>query len=259
MDTTIIPQGWDAALTNVALFVPKLLAFLLVLIVGYFISRWIGKLVDKGLERIGVERMVERGGVKTALDRSGYHVSDILGKVAFYTLFLFVLQMAFGVFGPNPISDLLTRVIAFLPNVFVAILIMVVAASVAAMARDLVSAALGGLSYGRWLAAGTAIAIIIVGGFMALDQLQIAPTIVTGLFYAMLAIVAGSAIIAIGGGGIQPMRNRWERALTAMDNEAPRLREKVASAAASASTTARDSEAGPYMGAANPPRPEQSR
>ena len=45
--------------------------------------------------------------------------------MVFYALFLIVLQMAFGVFGNNPISDLLEGVIAYLPRVIVAIVIIV--------------------------------------------------------------------------------------------------------------------------------------
>lgn len=49
------------------------------------------------------------------------------------------------------------------------------------------------------LGTGAGIAIITVGGFAALSQLQIAQPIVNGLFYAILAVVAGSLIIAVGG------------------------------------------------------------
>lgn len=63
--------------------------------------------------------------------------------------------------------------------------------------------------------------------FAALNQLEIAPAIVNGLFYALLAIVAGSAIIAIGGGGIAPMKSRWERTLNRYDEEKPKVQEEM--------------------------------
>jgi len=66
--------------------------------------------------------------------------------------------------------------------------------------------------------------------FAALNQLQIAPTIVNGLFYAALAIVAGSAIIAIGLGGVEPMRQRWQRVLDRYDEEKPRWQEELRAA-----------------------------
>jgi len=216
-------QGIEDAWSNVATFIPKFLGFLVILIVGYFIAKLIAKAANAILERVGFDRAVERGGIKRALERTKYDASDILGKIIFYALFLIVLQMAFGVFGPNPISDLLEGVIAYLPKVIAAILILVIAFAIAAAARELIDAMLGGLSYGRALANIAGVAIVVVGLFAALDQLHIAPAIVTGLFYALLAIVVGSAVIAIGGGGIHPMRARWERALAKYDDEKPNV------------------------------------
>ena len=212
-------RGIEDAWSNVASFVPKLVGFLVILLIGYFIAKAIAKIADRLLERVGFDRLVERGGVGRALESSKFDASSIIGKIIFYALMLIVLQMAFGVFGTNPVSDLIAGVIAYLPKVLAAILIIVVAAAIAAAVKELVEAALGGLSYGRALAIGVSVAILAVGVFAALDQLQIAPRIVTGLFYAVLAIVAGSAIIAIGGGGIAPMRRRWEAVLERYDAE----------------------------------------
>jgi hypothetical protein len=145
----------------------------------------------------------------------------------FYVAFLFVLQLAFGLFGPNPISDLLAGIIAFLPNLFVAVVIVVITAAVATAAKSLIESVLGGLSYGRILSVVAAAAIWVIGIAAALNQVNIAPEIVNGLFYAMLALVVGVGIVAIGGGGIQPMRERWQRALTRVDEEAPRIRRET--------------------------------
>jgi hypothetical protein len=225
--TTDVRAGLERSWDTIADFLPKLGAFLLILVAGYFIATFLGGLLDKVLTRVGFDKWVERGGIKQALSRSGYHVSDILGKIAFYTIFLFVLQAAFGVFGTNPISTLLSDMIAFLPHIFVAIVITVIAASIAAAVKEIVTATLGGLSYGQTIANIASGAIIVVGVFAALNQLNIAPEIVNGLFYAMLAIVVGVSVVAIGGGGIQPMRQRWDNALNRLDMEAPRVRDTM--------------------------------
>lgn len=237
-------RGIEDAWANVAEFVPKLAGFLLVLVVGWLVVKTIAKIVDKALERVGFDKAIERGGIGQAIEHTKYDASDVVSKLVYWTLFLFVLQMAFGVFGANPVSDLLTSVIAYLPKVFVAVVIVVLSAAIAAAVKDIVQGALGGLSYGKGLAVAASTAIVVVGAFAALDQLDIAENIVTGLFYAVLAIVAGSAIIAIGGGGIAPMRERWERALTRLDEEAPKVRqelgqraEEVRGEAATTSTT----------------------
>jgi hypothetical protein len=220
-------EGLGTAWANIAEFLPKLIAFLLILIIGYFVVKAIAKIVDRVLERVGFDRAVQRGGVGQALSRSRYDASDVLSKVIFWALFLFVLQLAFGVFGPNPISDLLHGVIAYLPNVIVAIIIIVIGAAIAAAVKEIVEAALGGLSYGRGLAIGASVAILAVAVFAALDQLNIAPAIVTGLWYALLAIVVGSAIVAIGGGGIETMRRYWERAANRADAESTNIRQEA--------------------------------
>ena len=217
-------SGLGDAWASIATFLPKLIGFLLILIVGYFIAKAISKIVGKVLERVGFDRAVEQGGVGQALEKSKYDASDILGKVVFYALFLFVLQMAFGIFGPNPISDLLTGVIAYLPNVFVAIIIIVIGAAIAAAVKELVEASLGGLSYGRGLAFAASTLILGVAVFAALDQLNIAENIVNGLFYAILAIIVGSAVIAIGGGGIKTMNRYWERAAAKADQESSSIK-----------------------------------
>ncbi|HUH08033.1 MAG TPA: hypothetical protein VML96_09520 [Egibacteraceae bacterium] len=222
-------EALTAALTAATEFLPKLLGFLAILVIGYLLAKIIAKAVNKVLERVGFDRAVERGGLRKALAKSQYDPSDIIAKVVFYTLFLFVLTMAFGMFGDNPVSDLLASVVAFLPKIFVAILIVVVASAIAAAARELVVATLGGLSYGNMLGNLAAGAILMVGIFAALNQIEIAPAIINGLFYALLAVVAGSAIIAIGGGGIQPMRERWENTLARYDEEKESVRREIQS------------------------------
>jgi hypothetical protein len=216
--------GLGDAWSNVAEFLPKLVGFLLILIIGYFIAKAITKVLGKVLERVGFDRAVERGGVGRALARSKYDASSLLAKVAFYALMLFVLQLAFGVFGPNPVSSMIHGVIAYLPNVFVAIVIIVIGAAVGAAVKEIVEASIGGLSYGRGLALGAGTAVLVIAMFGALDQLNVAPAIVTGLFYALLAIVVGSAVVAVGGGGIPTMRRYWERAANRADLEASNIR-----------------------------------
>jgi hypothetical protein len=221
-------DGLGNAWANIAEFLPKLLGFLLILIIGYFVVKAIAKIVDRVLEKVGFDKAVERGGIGQALSKSRFDASDILSKVVFWALFLFVLQLAFGVFGPNPISDLIHGVIAYLPNVIVAIIIVVIGAAIAAAVKEIVEASLGGLSYGRGLAIGASVAILAVAVFAALDQLNIAPAIVNGLFYALLAIVVGSAVIAIGLGGVDTMRRYWERAANRADSESTSIRQEAA-------------------------------
>ncbi len=217
-------------LSTVAAFVPKLIGFLLILIIGFFVAKMIAKAIDKVLEKVGFDRAVERGGVKKALEKSQYDASDLVAKLAYYTILLFVLQMAFGVFGPNPISELITSVIAFLPKLIVAIIIVVVASAIAAAVKTLIEGSLGGLSYGRTLANIASIFILFLGVIAALNQIGVATTVTTPVLIAILATIAGVIVVGAGGGLIKPMQQRWEFYLTTAEDEAPKVKEHASKA-----------------------------
>jgi hypothetical protein len=250
-------DGLGDAWAAVAAFLPKLLGFLVILLVGYFIAKALERVVDALLERVGFDRWVERGGVKRALEGTRFDASSMLAKVVFYVVLLFVLELAFAIFGPNPISELITGVIAYLPNVFVAIVIIVVGAAIAAAVKEIVEASLGGLSYGRVLALVASAAILVLAFFAALDQLQIAPAIVRGLYYAALAIVVGSAVVAIGGGGIDTMRRYWERAAARAEQESGAIRAEAqgSSERVAERARARAEQVRPDSGARETPAP----
>lgn len=217
-------------LSTIAEFVPKLILFLVILIVGIIIAKVIAKALNAILERVGFDRAVERGGIKRALSQSKMDASDIVARLIYYTLLLFVLQLAFGVFGANPISRLIEDVIRFIPSLIVAIIILVVAASIAAAVKGLVENMLGGLSYGRTLANIASAFILFLGVIAALNQVGVATTVTTPVLIAILATVAGVIIVGVGGGLIRPMQQRWEGYLTTAEREAPRLKAEAQSA-----------------------------
>jgi len=225
-----VRDALENGLDSVAVFLPKLIGFLLILIIGYFIAKIIAKAIGKLLEKVGFDRAVERGGVKKALDKSTFDASDLVAKLVFYTLMLFVLQLAFGVFGPNPISELITGVIAFLPKLIVAIIIIVVASAIAAAVKTLIEGTLGGLSYGKVLAGIASAFILFLGVVAALNQIGVATTVTTPILIAILATIAGVIIVGAGGGLIKPMQTRWEGYLTKAEEEAPKVKEEARNA-----------------------------
>lgn len=211
-------------------FVPKLLLFLLILVVGLLIAKGVSKALSALLERVGFDRAVERGGVKKAMANSKMDASDVVAKLIYYTLMLFVLQLAFSVFGPNAISDLLADVISFIPSLIVAIIIIVVASAIAAAVKGLIENTLGGLSYGRTIANAASIFILFLGIVAALNQVGVATTVTTPVLIAILATVAGVIIVGVGGGLVRPMQQRWEGYLTKAEEEAPKIKAHAAGA-----------------------------
>jgi hypothetical protein len=219
--------GVSDAWTTIATFIPKLLFFFVVLVLGWLIAKAAAKFTDGVLERVGFDNAVERGGVKTALAKSKYDASDMVAKLVKYTIILFTLVVAFNVFGPNPISVLLQDVIAFVPRLIVAIIIVVVAASIAKVVKDLVQNMLGGLSYGTVLANIASVFILFLGVIAALNQVEVATTVTTPVLITILATIGGVIVVGAGGGLIRPMQSRWEQWLTSAEREKDTIKAEV--------------------------------
>lgn len=215
------------ALRTVATFVPKFIAFLAILVIGYIVAKMLAKVVDKVLERVGFDRAVERGGVGRALARSKYDASDLVAKFIYYALLLLTLQLAFGLWGPNPVSELLTGVVAWLPKAAVAIIIVVVAAAIANAVKDLITGALAGMSYGRLLGNIAAVFILGLGIIAALNQIGVAVAVTVPVLIAVLATIGGILVVGVGGGLVRPMQQRWERWLDQAERQAPILRQQT--------------------------------
>jgi Conserved TM helix len=220
-----IEQGLTEAWESIAVFVPKLLGFLAILIIGYLVAKLLQRLTNSLLERVGFDGWVERGALSDALAKSRFDASDILATIVFWAVMLLTLQLAFGIWGPNAVSDLIEGIIAYLPKLFVAVVILVIAAALAKVVTDLLTATFGAATGGEWIARGAGIAILVLGIFAALNQLEIAPEIVNGLFYALLAVIVGIAIVAFGGGGIQTARRYWERAASGVERKGREIKE----------------------------------
>jgi uncharacterized membrane protein len=217
-------QGISNAWSAIATFVPKLLAFLLILFIGWLIAKALSKVVDKVLERVGFDRVVERGGINRMMSGSKYDASDIIAKLVYYAVLLIALQMAFGVFGSNPVSAMLTGIVAWLPKAVVAIVIVVVAGAVARAVKDLITGALGGLSYGSLLGTLASVFIWGLGIIAALNQIGVATSVTTPVLITVLATIAGIAIIGVGGGLVRPMQQRWESWLNRAESEIPQAK-----------------------------------
>ncbi|MET9420634.1 hypothetical protein ABZY06_07845 [Streptomyces sp. NPDC006540] len=220
-------QGFSDAWSAVAKFIPKFIAFLAILVIGWFIAKAIAKVADKLLRKVGFERMSERSGLSNTLRNSDYDATGIISKILYYAIVLITLQLAFGVFGPNPISDMINGAVSWIPKAIVACVIVVVAMAIARAVRDIVQGALSGTSYGRTLGTIAWAFIVALGVIAALSQAQIATSVTGPVLWAALAAMAGILIVGVGGGLIGPMRERWERWLATAEAESGRAKDTI--------------------------------
>ncbi|HWE90236.1 MAG TPA: hypothetical protein VG317_12320 [Pseudonocardiaceae bacterium] len=204
-----ITQGLGNAWSLFATFVPKLIAFLVILLVGWLIAKAIAKAIGFVLQRVGFPKLVEKSGLSSMM--GGFDPTTLIVKLIYYFILLLALQVAFGAFGPsNPVSVFLNEIIGYLPRVVVALVLVLIAAAIARVLRNLVTGALGQRPIAGMTGTITYVFVLALGIIAALGQLEIATTVITPLLVTVLATVGGVIVVGAGGGLIQPMRHRWD-------------------------------------------------
>jgi hypothetical protein len=184
-------------------FLPRLAAALGILMVGLAIAKMVERGTDLALHRIGFDRWMQEGGVTEALERAGTTLdpSSVIARLVFWTMMLLVILVAASALGITAVSLLFAELLAYVPNVLAAVMVLVLGILLGEFIKDLVLASAGGLPGGFNLARAAKGAIILLAVFMALDQLSIAEDIVLVFFIAVVGAAALAAGIAFGLGG----------------------------------------------------------
>ena len=200
----------EDAFSDLFSFVPKLVVLLLILVIGYFVARFIRRAIVTLLRKVRFDDYIDKAGIGGPLERAGFADSGrFLAMIIYYLIMLVVLQIALSAFGDNAVSDVINDLIAFIPKVIVAIIIMIVTGLVANAVRNILAPAVADQSFGN-LATSVAVgAIWLIGGFAALDQLEIAADIVDQLFTAIVGSLSLILILKFGIGGIWEARDRF--------------------------------------------------
>ncbi len=199
-----IREGLTEAWTSVAAFTPKLVAALVILLVGVIIAKIVKNVAVKFLDRVKFDDVLAKAGVRAAGETTGYDPKQLVAGVVYWILLFVTFQLAAETLGAVVLATMLAGLISFLPLVLVAVAIITIAMAFAAWVRGAIEANVGerGRVGGRiayW-------AIVTFGAFAALNQLNLAEEIVNAVFYAIVGAVAVSATIAFGVGGIPVAR-----------------------------------------------------
>jgi flagellar biosynthesis protein FliQ len=229
-------QAIFTALTNalnlLLEFIPKLIGFLVILLVGWIVATLVSKGVTYLLRKVGFDRLSERIGLTRLEQRMGVRMdtAGILGTIVYWFLFLIFLVPAADALGVPAVSNILNELIAYIPNVFVAILVLFLGALGGTFVASLVRGATASANMGnpnlyaniaRW-------AVIGFAAIVALEQLKIAPSIMNILF---TAIVGGSALafgLAFGLGGQDTARRLLNRTENTVSSVAGQMQKQPA-------------------------------
>jgi hypothetical protein len=184
-------------------FLPNILGFLVILLIGYIIAKVARKAIAALLQKVGLDKALHDSDAGQYVERvsPGASPANLIGAVAFWFVFLFAISAAIGALKIPALSDFIAQVQAFLPNIIVAAIIFVVAAALAGVVGGAAHKLMGDTPTGKIVRAVIPGLILAIGTFMVLDQLQIAPQIVTITYAALLGMLALAGALAFGLGG----------------------------------------------------------
>jgi hypothetical protein len=209
-----IGDSMQNALDTLVGFLPNLIGFVVILIIGYIVAKVLQALAAKLLGKMGIDRTLGQSEAGRFVDRvlPGASPSRGIARLLFWFVFAFFIVAAIGALRLDALNDFMNSVLNYLPNVIVAVLIFVVAAAVAGLAGSAASRGLGDTPTGRIVGAVVPALVMVIATFMILDQLQIAGHIVSIAFAATMFAVALGLALAFGLGGRDVARQMLEEA-----------------------------------------------
>jgi hypothetical protein len=190
-------------LTTVVEFLPKLVGFLIILLIGYIVARAVKGVVTKLLQKVGLDKALHSGQTGHYVERvsPGASPSKLIGTIAFWFIFLAAISIAVSATGVPALTQFLAAIYAYLPNVVAALIIFVVAGLIATAVGALVAKTMGDTPTGKVVGTVVPVIVMAIAAFMILDQLEIAPQIVTITYAALMGSLGLGLALAFGLGG----------------------------------------------------------
>jgi len=186
-------------------FVPNLLGAIVVFIVGCIIAVVLAQLVERIIRSLRIDHILEKTGFKKSLEKANLKLNSgkFLGELTKWFFIVAFLMAATEILHLPEITDFLKRVFFYLPQLIVAVLILLAAVLIANFLQKLVKATLegAGMAAANALAAVTKWSILIFAILAALIQLGIAITMIQTLFAGLVAALAISVGLSFGLGG----------------------------------------------------------
>jgi hypothetical protein len=184
-------------------FLPNLLGFLIILVVGYIVARVVKGILTKVLEKVGLDRALHSGQTGQYVERLSPNASPsrLVGSIAFWFVFLGAVSLAVSALKIPALTTFVATIYGYLPNVIAAVIIFVLAGAIAAAVAGLVTKVMGDTPTGKLVASVAPILIMGIAVFMILNQLGIAPAIVTITYAVLLGSLGLGMALAFGLGG----------------------------------------------------------
>lgn len=202
---TNIKDSFNPIFDGVVNILPNITLAILTLIVGYIIAVIFGKVVGKIVDVIRLNDLLVTAGVMGFFQKAGIklNIDRIFEEVVKWFLLVLTFIIATKIVGLTPMIDFLQRVLNYIPNVIIAVLIAIAGVLIANFVATIAHGTSKATKTGHpgLVAAIIRYAVIIFTIVAALDQLQIGATILTSFSNSLGLALAGAFGLAFGLGG----------------------------------------------------------
>lgn len=196
-------------------FLPNLLAMIVILVAGILLARLVRLMLVKSLNAINFDSWSDRIGMTTLMRKGGLwsKPAAMLGAVVFWLLIIVTLMIGLSALRVPAIENMVEQFFAYLPRAFSAAVILIVGSLLAGFISRavLIAAVNSGYHYSKLLAEAVRMLLTVLILAMAMEQLQIAPSIVLAAFSIIFGGIVVALAIAFGVGGIDAAKRMIER------------------------------------------------
>lgn len=201
----VLQTTFESLLTQVFSFIPSLLGAIVIIIIGLIVAWALRIVIEKVVTALKVDALLKRMGVTDIIKKAGFklHVGELLGWIVKWFILTIALIAAADVMGWTQITEFLNRVVLYIPNAFIAAVILLVGVVLGSFVYDIVMTAVKAAKMGsaQMLAAISKWAIFIFAFIAAMEQLGIAPTLLQTLTTGLIGMLALAGGLSFGLGG----------------------------------------------------------
>lgn len=198
----IVADPVKAMLIKIWSYIPAILGAIVILIIGWIVAKFIEAIVVRGLKAARLDVVSDKAGIANMLAQGDikWTLSELVGVIIYWIVMLSVLAAALNALNLTVAGDLLSRLVAYIPNIVVAIFVLVLgtflASFVAGVVRTTVSNA--GVGNAKLLSKITQTVLVVFAVIIAIEQLNIATAFIAFAVNILLASVGLGAALAFG-------------------------------------------------------------
>lgn len=196
-----ISQQFENMIGIVLQWLPKLIGALLILIIGGIVAGIVKRIITKLLRAAKFDHLLEVSPIGDILQRVTNSPARVAGGFVYWLVFLGAVSLAVAVLGIPALTAFVSAIYEYLPNVVSAIAIFLVAAGISTAIAGAATTLLGDTPTGKLMASILPTITMVIAVFMILDQLQIAPQIVTITYAGLVATMVLGIGLSVGLGG----------------------------------------------------------